>query len=449
MQLKNLFLSFPHKTCFKEFSTIISAGSRIAIIGRNGSGKSTLLRMIYENFGNETAFVPQVIEDFQNLSGGQRFNKKLSEQLGKNSSILLLDEPTNHLDVNSRRSLIRMINKFSGTVIVVTHDLEVLRNCVDTLWHITDGEIKIFSGNYDDYMRELQQKKISLQDQKESIKLQQKKLQLQAQKNQEHAAKSKAAGEKKIQNKRWTKVVGNLKISQAQKADGKKNAKLIEANQNLSDQLQEIFIPEMLTPKFNLSGDKKNSCVTIVNGFAGYSPEEFIVKNINISTNENFAIVGNNGSGKTTLVRAILSDPLIFKKGDWYVPKNIGYVDQHYSILDKKISVFETIKNIAPNWSDAEVRRHLNDFLFRKNEEIELTVGNLSGGELARLCMARIAACPPTLLILDEITNNIDLETRNHIVEVLNVYESQFIVISHDEKFLEEIGIAQFIDLDS
>ena len=97
---------------------------------------------------------------------------------------------------------------------------------------------------------------------------------------------------------------------------------------------------------------------------------------------------------------------------------------------------------MAPDWDHSEVRRHLNDFLFRKNEEVNELVSNLSGGEKARLSLAQIAARSPKLLILDEVTNNLDLETRQHVIEVLKVYPGAMIVISHDEDFLDEIGVS-------
>ena len=94
-----------------------------------------------------------------------------------------------------------------------------------------------------------------------------------------------------------------------------------------------------------------------------------------------------------------------------------------------------------PHWSYAEIRRHLNDFLFRKNEEVNARVHQLSGGEKARLSLAQIGAKTPKLLILDEITNNLDLETRAHVIQVLKNYPGALIVISHDEEFLKDIGI--------
>ena len=449
MKIKNLNLEFSHKICFSDFEIEISEGSRIAIVGRNGAGKSTLLKVIFDELGeNRAAYIPQIISDLENLSGGERFNKKLSEAIGRHASFLLLDEPTNHLDIFNRKNLMRMLEKFRGALIVVTHDVELLRNCIDIIWHVDQGHVNVFRGKYDDYMRELIYKKQAIEDQKAAIKASKKELHEKIQKSQERAAKSKAHGKKKVESGSWSKMSGDLKGMKAEKSAGKNLREFDEAEQKLSEQLQNIFIPKTITPKFHLSGREEKSFINIIDGAVGYCSEKIILNNINISTGENFAIVGRNGSGKSTLVKAICGDDNIYKRGEWLVPKYINYIDQYYSLLDREKTVFDTIKDAVPEWTAAEVRRHLNDFLFRKNEEVEVAVKHLSGGELARLSMAKIAASPPTLMILDEITNNIDLETRNHLISVLNAYKSQMIVISHDEDFLQSIGVTQKFDIE-
>lgn len=447
MDLNNLSLLLPHKSCFSEFEAKIRAESRIAIIGRNGSGKSTLLKMIRDKLGDVVGYIPQIIMDFENMSGGERFNRTLSEELGKRPNILLLDEPTNHLDTQNRKSLIRMLKKFHGTVIVVTHDLNVLRNCCDTIWHIEDGKINVFNGSYDDYILWNQQQKQSIQDQKDLIKYQKKEFQEKLQKQQEKLAKSKAQGKKKLENKRWMKSIADLKTMKAEKAGGKKLSNLNALERELQEQESNIFIPKFITPKFNIAG-KVCHGISIRDGTVGYCGK-IVLKNINISTAENFAIVGSNGSGKTTLIKGIMNDPLIERTGQWDVPSEIGYIDQHYSVLNRDLTVFQVIKEVAQDWTEREVRSHLNDFLFRKNEEVEEKVENLSGGEMARLCMAKVAANPPALLIMDEITNNIDLETKGHISNILKDYKWQFIIISHDEEFLDEINVENKIDIET
>jgi ATPase subunit of ABC transporter with duplicated ATPase domains len=144
-----------------------------------------------------------------------------------------------------------------------------------------------------------------------------------------------------------------------------------------------------------------------------------------------------------------MDDTCVIKSGNWYAPKisDIGYLDQHYGTLHAEKTVLETIAELVPTWPHIEVRRHLNDFLFRKNEEVNALVSTLSGGEKARLSLAQIAAETPKLLILDEITNNLDLETKEHVVQVLREFPGAMIVISHDSDFLEEIGISEVVNV--
>ncbi|MDR1910249.1 MAG: ATP-binding cassette domain-containing protein [Holosporales bacterium] len=164
--LQDLSLSFSHKVCFEDFSAMIAPGDRIAIIGRNGSGKSLLLKMIAERSADVAfVYVPQTLVEHQELSGGERFNKALSTALGQDPSLLLLDEPTNHLDANNRNSLQRMLRTYDGTLVLVTHDKELLSHTVDILWHIDRGKITVFRGKYDVYMNEMVQHHRSLKEQ--------------------------------------------------------------------------------------------------------------------------------------------------------------------------------------------------------------------------------------------------------------------------------------------
>ncbi len=168
--------------------------------------------------------------------------------------------------------------------------------------------------------------------------------------------------------------------------------------------------------------------------------------NLNIVGANRVAILGDNGSGKSTLIKSILGDTSLIKQGEWETPQahEIGYLDQHYVTLNPEKTVLEVITHALLHATYLDIRKHLNDFLFRKNEEVEAVVSSLSGGEKARLSLAQIAAKSPKLLILDEMTNNLDLETRAHVIEVLKAYPGAMIVISHDQNFLKAIDIETF-----
>jgi len=368
--------------------------------------------------------------------------------------LLLLDEPTNHLDRYNRKSLMRMLRGFSGTLIIVSHDVELLRNCVDTLWHIDDGRVHIFTGDYNDYMREIKTKRAYIEQELSRLNRQKQDMHTALMKEQVRAAKSRSKGEKGIEQRKWPTIVSDTKARNAQETSGKKKSSINNKKQNLSDQLSELRLPEIIRPKFSLNAADVGShiLVSIIQGSVGYQDGITILNDISLSVGagDRVAIIGDNGSGKSTLVKAILDHSDVIKSGSWNMPKiqDIGCLDQHYASLDLKKSALEIIQNAAPNWTHAEVRHHLNDFLFRKNEEVNALVSSLSGGEKVRLSLAQIAAHSPKLLILDEVTNNLDLETRQHVIEVLKSYPGAMIVISHDEDFLNEIGVNERYELE-
>ncbi len=459
--INDLGLSFPQKSCFADFNTQIRFGNRIAIIGNNGSGKSTLLKILQGNqepsqgeiilpsdviFG----YVPQVIEDFNSLSGGQRLQKSLTKALALAPNVLILDEPTNHLDQNSRKSLMRMLQGYTGTLIIVSHDAELLRHCINTLWHINNGKIHRFSGNYDDYLSELDLQRTSIEQELSRISRKKKEMHQSLMREQQRAATSRAKGEKSIAQRKWPTVVSKTKVLNAQETSGKKRARIESKKQDLIDKLSSLQSGEKIIPKFSLSHERRSegAILSISDGTVGWQHHPPLLKNISLhmKTKDRIAICGDNGSGKSTLVKAILNNPDVIKTGHWVMPKpiNMGYLDQHYATLDSQKTVLETLSLLVPSWPYTEVRKHLNDFLFRKNEEINALTSQLSGGEKVRLCLAQIAARPPQLLILDEITNNLDLETREHVIQVLKDYPGTMLLICHEDDFLNQLGITGY-----
>jgi ATPase subunit of ABC transporter with duplicated ATPase domains len=455
IQFKHLSLFFPHKICFEEFTAQLHYGEHIALMGRNGSGKSSLLKMLSGKIQPSEgelmipddvcmADVPQVIDAFSHLSGGQRFNHVLSEALSKQPNLLLLDEPTNHLDSSNRKSLIRMLKVYQGTLLIASHDVELLRSGVDTFWHIHEGKIHIFKGAYDDYMREMTMQRQSAEAELTALKRQKKDMHEALMKEQMRAKASRAQGEKHIAQRKWPTITSGAKARRAEQTSGQKKQALQHKKENLLNQLAGLALPEMIVPTFSLQANEISERVLVSVSQASVGYDQPILKNIALSVTGSMrlAIAGKNGCGKSTLVKAILGESSVAKAGEWSVPKRseIGYLDQHYSSLDPQKTVLEIIQDQV-DWAHAEIRKHLNAFLFRKNEEVNALVTHLSGGEKARLALAQLAAKTPKLLILDEVTNNIDLETRSHMVEVLKAYPGAMIVISHDADFLESIGI--------
>ena len=155
---------------------------------------------------------------------------------------------------------------------------------------------------------------------------------------------------------------------------------------------------------------------------------------------------GRGGPGKSTLLKSIMREGGIICRGTFHTPSpdSIGYLDQEYALLNPTHTVFTAIQSAAPTWDNCQIRAHLNDFLFQKNAEVSRKTSHLSGGERARLSLACISACTPKLLLLDEITNNLDIETRQHVMNVLKNFPGSLIISSHDMNFLDEIGVDKY-----
>ncbi len=459
IQLHNLSLSFSHKTCFENVNAEIPYGSRIAIIGRNGSGKSSLLKLLYGAMTPTSgqiflpddaciAHVPQVIEELESLSGGERLNEKLTQALSLNPNILLLDEPTNHLDLNNRKSLMRMLNTFEGTLMVVSHDVQLLQQCMDTLWHIDQEKIHVFSGHYHDYLRELHLKRSHLEEELSHLEKQKKFMHDSLMKEQIRAAQSRKKGDKSISQRKWPTVVSHAKAHRAQETSNRKKSQIHHKKQAVLERLSQLSLAEIITPHFSLTAAdiSEKTIISIQDGSLSYGENCILDKlYFSMKSHDRVAITGDNGSGKSTLLHGMLNHPGVHQSGDWYTPNaaDIAYLDQHYKTLDPALSLLDSIASIVPDWDITTIRRHLNDFLFRENEVVNMRVSSLSGGEKARLSLAQIAAKTPTLLILDEVTNNLDLETREHMIQVLSQYPGALILISHDQDFLHAIQVKE------
>lgn len=455
--IQNLCFSLPHRTCFSDFSTVIQPGSRIALMGNNGSGKSVLLQMLQGQYEPTMGtiqiprdlvlgVVPQVIVTDTALSGGERFNEALTAALVCAPDVLLLDEPTNHLDQKNRKHFMRMLKQYQGTVIVATHDRDILRHSVESLWHIHHQTVTVYSGQYDDYMNELAKKKLSIDKQLKCLKLEKTETHLSLMKEQKRAAKSKSKGEKSARNRKWP-TGGKGKAIQGEQTTGRLRSEIEQKKQALLETLAGLHIPQVIVPRFSVPSGKsgKGYLISIREGSVGYCTDKPLIHdiNFNLSACERVALIGDNGSGKTTLLKAIMGQTAVITTGEWHLVNTdeVGYLDQHYGNLEPKQTVIEALASVVPTWTTVELRNHLSDFLFRENEVISSLISQLSGGEKCRLVLAQIAANTPKLLILDEITNNLDQETKDHVGQVLRDFPGAIIAISHETNFLDEIGI--------
>ncbi len=461
LDIKNLSLILPHKTCFENFNATVLDGAKIALAGDNGTGKTSILKAIMGLpspvdgdiillSGARAAYVPQTVLQHNQLSGGERFNKALSAALAQKPDILLLDEPTNHLDAKNRAALLKMIDNFTGAIIVVSHDAQLLRQ-INAIWHIREGRIETFSGNYDDYIAQINLKRAALEGHANELQKQKRAMHQKLMAEQQRAAKSNKHGELAAKKGKWAPIVAGGKKRAAQKTAGGKKSAIFERTDDISRQITALGLREEIKPTFNLpAGFAAGSALFIMDGAAGYDGK-IILSGVNLSLagGARAAVTGANAAGKSTLFKAILNTQNRLG-GTWETPKphDIGYLDQHYNNLSPDSTALQLSAWLAPSLSHAQIRKHLNDFLFRKNEEVNEKVSTLSGGERARLSLALLALKVPKLLLLDEVTNNIDLTTRAHVEQVLSVYPGALLLISHDEDFIKTIGVEDIYFID-
>lgn len=457
IQLIDLSLYFPEKICFEAFNYQIKSGERIALTGDNGSGKSCMLKIINKMMlpsdglvkynGKPTiSYVPQLTHSEIKSSGAEQFNYSLTQALSQNPDILLLDEPTNHLDSKNRHSLFRLLEQFKGALIIASHDVNLLQNNDYCFWHFNHAKIELFEGSFVFFQQQNQLETHALENELEQLHRQKIQSHQALMQEQQRAKSSRLKGEKSIKQAKWPTIVSKSKALRAQLTTGKKQKALHENKAKIVQRLAELNTEDTIKPDFDLtvSAISSKAIVTINDGTVAYDGT-IILKNININLygQKRLAISGANGAGKSTLLKAIIEDTEIHKEGLWIIPakKDIGYLDQHYRQLNEKITVIETIQECRPDWNHQEIRKHLNKFLFRKNDQVYSLINTLSGGEKARLSLAQIAAVPPKLLIMDELTNNLDLRTRNHVITLLNEYPGPMIIVSHDTDFLEKINL--------
>ncbi len=459
ISIDELSLVFPQKICFDSFSTSIRFGERIALIGENGAGKSALLEMIankrptgdgHMRFHDESplGYVAQMPAELDNLSGAERFQQSLSKALSVNPHLLILDEPSNHLDKKNRKQLMQFLKYYPGTLLIASHDVDILRTIPDTLWVFHQQRIDIFQGHYDDYLYETEHRRHRLNQQLESLKKDKKMMHQKKMQEQKRAKSSKEQGKKSIQNRKWPTIVSHAKMHRASMTAGRKEKQIKDKRESIQQALNDLDIPEVIVPKYQISTTHINdrSIIMVEDGWVGYE-DKVIAKDIHLHLRgqERLAILGDNGCGKSTIVKAIVKDTAISQGGYWQVPprQDIGYLDQFYQELNPEECVLATIEQVRPDWCEQQCRQHLNDFLFKKNEDINKLTKHLSGGEKARLSLAKIAARPPKLLILDEMTNNLDITSRQHVIQCLKHYPGAMILISHDDDFLASVGITK------
>ena len=462
--IKNAYLSFGLNPLFTGIELNISRGDKICLVGRNGSGKSTLLKIIsgiiepdsaeifiqpgvkisympqeadyssfatlrdvvlsgLENITSEQNYKADILIDELNIlekqspsnaSGGELKKASLAKALISESDILLLDEPTNHLDIETIEKLEQIIGKFQGAVVVISHDRMFLNHVSKQTFWLDRGILH--SNNrgfafFDEWQEQILEQEI----------IAQKYLNKKIEEETEWLHKGVTARRKRNQ--------GRLR-------------RLQQLRQERREQIKQIGSVNMEIETAEL---RSRLVIEAKHIFKSYNDHELVKDfSIKVVKGNRIGIVGPNGAGKTTLIK-LLTKKLEPDSGFVRIGKNLeeAYFDQNRITLDPKKTLWKTLCNEGDHiWVRGKYRHvvaYLKDFLF-KPDQAQCPVSALSGGEKNRLMLAVALAKASNFLVLDEPTNDLDMDTLDLLQEVLDEYQGTILIVSHDRDFLDKVA---------
>lgn len=394
---------------------------------------------------------PQVL--LSELSGGQQTRAALAALLFQQSDLILLDEPTNNLDRDGRQAVAIMLAKWQGAAVVVSHDRELLRT-MDVIAELSQGALTLYGGNWDFYHERKEREREGAVRDLEIAQRDVKQVRLKAQEAAERQAKSDARGRKSRADAGMSKLLLDAREDRAQKTGGRGDA-LAERNADRAQsQLREAEAKvERVKPmRFDVEASLSPSgrvVLEMVDVSGGPVPDRPVIRDVSLKIvgPERIVIRGANGAGKTSLLRLITGD-LQPTAGEVrrFVP--VAMFDQQMSLMDREATLYENFRRLNKGASDNDAYAALARFSFRGESASRLARG-LSGGELLRAALACVlgGTLKPELLILDEPTNHLDLDSIEALETALNEYEGGLLLVSHDQAFLDAIGIERVIEL--
>lgn len=395
-------------------------------------------------------------QKMETLSGGQKTKVFLAGINIHRPEIVLLDEPSNHLDQFSRNILYNYIKHTTNTLMVVSHDRALL-NLLNTVCELSKRGITIYGGNYDFYA---EQKSIENDALNQDLKSKEKALRKAKEtekESMERQQKLDARGKKKQEKAGvptiFMKTLKNNAEKSTSRMKGVHAEKVGVISQELSQLRKELPDIDKMKMDFDDSGLHKGKIlITAKDVNFGYG-NQLLWKhalNFQITSGERIVVKGLNGSGKTTLIKMILGglEPRLGTIDRAGV--NAIYIDQDYSLIDNKLNVYEQAQQYNSGvLQEHDIKIRLNRFLFTK-EYWDKPCKALSGGEKMRLmlCTLTINNQAPDIIVLDEPTNNLDIQNIEILTTAINQYKGTLIVVSHDEYFLKQINVKHSMMLD-
>ncbi|MEU9283480.1 ABC-F family ATP-binding cassette domain-containing protein [Streptomyces sp. NPDC048275] len=384
------------------------------------------------------------------LSGGESVLLRLAALLLRRPDVLLLDEPTNNLDLYARRRLYAAVEAWSGVMVVVSHDRELL-DLVDQIADLRSAEVTWYGGNFSAYEEALAGEQEAAERMVRVAEADLKKQKRELVDAQVKLARRKRYGQKMFEQKREPKIVMGARKRAAQESAGKHRImheeRLAEAKERLDDAVEAVRDDDEIRVDLPYTAVPPGRTVlTLENLELRYGARVNGV--FDLRGPERIALIGRNGAGKTTLLRTIAGELDAVSGGAWvHVP--LRFLPQRLDVLDDERTVAENVARFAPAATNNRIRARLARFLF-KGARADQRAATLSGGERFRAALAALmlAEPAPQLLMLDEPTNNLDMASVRQLTTALESYEGALIVAGHDVPFLESIGITRWLLLE-
>jgi ATPase subunit of ABC transporter with duplicated ATPase domains len=387
------------------------------------------------------------------LSGGQRTRAGLAALLFAEPDFILLDEPTNDLDRDGRQAVIELLGAWRKGALVVSHDRELLET-MDAIVELTSLGATRYGGNWSHYRErkalELAAARHDLTDAEKRVA----EVAKRAQATAERKARKDRTGQAKRERGDIPRIHLNTMRGRSENTSGE-NARLAErrraqAADDASAARQRIEVLQPLSVVLAPTGLPANKTVLRMDAAsAGFEPARPIIRDLSfvITGPERIAVTGPNGSGKTTFL-ALVTGALQPWTGTVRVMTDFALLDQRVGLLDPSLSIRDNFQRINRRADENTCRAALARFMFRADAALQI-VSCLSGGQLLRAGLACVlgGAAPPALLILDEPTNHLDIDSIEAVEAGLRAYDGALLVVSHDEAFLEAIGISRRLEL--
>ncbi|BBX15346.1 ABC transporter [Mycolicibacterium duvalii] len=387
------------------------------------------------------------------LSGGELVFLGLARELLRRPQVLLLDEPTNNLDAAARRRLYRAVDDYPGCLLVVSHD-RLLLDRMDQIAELHRGGITLYGGDFTTYRAAVTAAAEAAADAVRSAEQHLKRQARQRQQARERADRRAGTAARRLPDAGLPKIVAGARKRRAQETAGRTDevhARRVEdARARLADAEQALRDTDALVldlPDTDVAARRTVLSVADVDVVIG---TRRILAGVNLTVRgpERIALTGSNGAGKTTLLRVLRGEVSPQRGGVYVAEGRVAYVSQRLDLLDDEKTVAANLAAFAPSLSLTRRRHLLAQYLFR-GDAVDLPVRALSGGERLRATLACVLSAEPApqLLLLDEPTNNLDLAGVAQLEDALRAYRGAFIVVSHDDTFLDAIGVDRVLCL--